>query len=165
MMLLFLHVDAPKPHTIRRGLKDIDYIGNVILVGSVVSVLIALSWADTRYPWTSFRILLPLILGFAGLAAFHKYEASKHCHHPTISPRLLRNRTSAVMFTMTFFMGILSTWRTYFVVLYFQGVLASSASRAGVLLLPAILVYVPASVIGGFHYYSQELDDTNLSIL
>jgi len=36
-----------------------------------------------------------------------------------------------------------------FVVLYFEGVLIKSAARAGVLLLPAILVYVPASVAGG----------------
>ncbi|KAH8773782.1 hypothetical protein F5883DRAFT_628128 [Diaporthe sp. PMI_573] len=131
------------------GFKDIDWIGNFLIIGSLVSILIALTWADTRYPWTSWRILVPFLVGFAGLAAFHIYEASSFCEHPTIPPRLLKNRTAAIAFALTFFMGVLSTWRTYFVVLYFEGVLIKSAARAGVLLLPAILVYVPASVAGG----------------
>lgn len=149
MMLLFLHVDVPKALSARQGFKDIDWIGNFLLVASLVSILIALTWADTRYPWKSWRIIVPFLVGFAGLAAFHIYEASSFCRHPTIPPRLVRNRTAAIAFATTFFMGVLSTWRTYFVVLYFEGVLVKSAARAGVLLLPAILVYVPASVAGG----------------
>ncbi|KAI3397647.1 hypothetical protein diail_10518 [Diaporthe ilicicola] len=149
MMLLFLHIDVPEPLSVRHGIKDIDWVGNFLLIGSLVSILIALTWADTRYPWISWRILVPFLVGFAGLAAFHMYETSSLCKHPTIPPRLFRNRTAAVAFAITLFMGVLSTWRTYFVVLYFEGVLTKSAARAGVLLLPGILVYVPASVVGG----------------
>lgn len=149
-MFLFLHVDTPRPLTVTQGLKRVDWIGNTLLIASVVSILIALSWADTRYPWGSWHILVPLLVGFAGMGAFHIYEASSHCANPTLPPRLFANRTAAVSFLVAFFVGIVTVWRLYFVTLYFEGVLRASSSRAGVLLLPTVLVYVPASVSGGF---------------
>lgn len=148
-MLLFLHIDIPKALTVRQGFRDIDWIGNILLVGSVVSILIALTWADARYPWSSWRILVPLLVGFAGLGVFHAYEASSFCVYPTIPPRLLSNRTAAVAFAITFFMGIMAVYRTYFLVIYMEGVLMKSSARAGVLLLPSVLIYVPSSVAGG----------------
>lgn len=148
-MLLFLHIDVPKALTVRQGLRDVDWIGNFLLLGSVVSILIALTWADARYPWSSWQILVPLLIGFAGLGVFHAYEASGFCAHPTIPPRLLSNRTAAVAFAITFFMGIMAVYRTYFLVIYMEGVLMKSAARAGVLLLPSVLIYVPSSVAGG----------------
>lgn len=150
MLFLFLHVDAPKLMTVRQGLKRVDWIGNWLLIGSVLSILIALSWADTRYPWASWRILVPLLIGFAGLVAFHAYEASPWCSNPTIPPRLFGNRTAAVAFLSTFLAGALTFWRLYFMALYFEGVLLVSTGRSGVLLLPSVLVYVPAAVSGGF---------------
>lgn len=149
-MFLFLHVDTPRPLTVAQGLRRVDWIGNALLIASVVSILIALSWADTRYPWSSWHILVPLLVGLAGMAGFHAYEASSHCANPTLPPRLFANRTAAVSFLVAFFVGIVTVWRLYFVTLYFEGVLRASSSRAGVLLLPTVLVYVPASVSGGF---------------
>lgn len=148
-MLLFLHIDVPRALSVRQGLRDIDWIGNFLLVCSVVSILIALTWADSRYPWSSWRILVPLLVGFAGLGVFHAYEASNLCAHPTIPPRLLSNRTASIAFLITFFMGIMAVYRTYFLVVYLEGVLMKSTARAGVLLLPSVLVFVPASVVGG----------------
>lgn len=46
-------------------------------------------------------------------------------------------------------MGIMAVYRAYFLVIYMEGVLMQSTSRAGVLLLPSVLVYVPASIAGG----------------
>jgi hypothetical protein len=147
MLLLFLHIDAPRPLTIRQGLKRTDWAGNFLLVGSVVSILIALSWADTRFPWDSWRILVPLLVGFAGLIVFHVHQA--FCAEPTIPPHLFKNPTAAVSFAITFSMGMLSVWRSYFLAIYLEGVLLVSSSRAGVLLLPSIFVFVPASMSAG----------------
>lgn len=148
-MLLFLHIDVPRTLTVRQGLRDIDWLGNAILIGNVVGILIALTWADARYPWNSWHILVPLLISFAGLGLFHVYEASRFCKHPTIPSRLFTNRTAAVAFVITFFMGIMAVYRTYFLVIYMEGVLEMSTARAGVLLLPSVLTYAPSSVIGG----------------
>lgn len=46
-------------------------------------------------------------------------------------------------------MGIMAVYRTYFLVIYMGGVLMKSVARAGVLLLPYVLIYVASSVAGG----------------
>jgi hypothetical protein len=139
-----------KHSTFSERIKQIDWVGNGLLSASVLSILIALSWADTRYPWTSWRIILPLILGFVGLLAFHLYELSPWCAPlPAIPPRMWSNRTSTVGLALSFLQSMLIYWRTYFLPLYFQSVLLVSPSRSGVLLLPTILMGIPAAIVGG----------------
>ncbi|KAI1464434.1 major facilitator superfamily domain-containing protein [Daldinia caldariorum] len=76
-------------------------------------------------------ILLPLILGFAGLGLFVLYESSRWCAEPMTPPRLFQNRTSATAFYLTFIHSLLSFW-------------------SGVLLLPTAVVIIPGGIIGGF---------------
>lgn len=150
MQLLFLKVVYVKSSTLLERIRKIDWVGNGLLSASVLSILIALSWADTRYPWTSWRIILPLILGFVGLIAFHLYELSPWCAPmPAIPPRMWSNRTSAVGLVLSFLQSMLIYLRTYFLPLYFQSVLLVSPSRSGVLLLPTILMGIPAAIVGG----------------
>jgi MFS family permease len=150
MQLLFLKVVYVKRATFWERIKQIDWVGNLLLSGSVVSILIALSWADTRYPWRSFHIIVPLVIGFAGFVCFHLYEASPWCSPlATIPPRMFANRTSAAGLVLSFLQSMLVYWRTYFLPLYFQSVLLVTPSRAGVLLLPTILMGIPAAIVGG----------------
>ncbi|KAI0195495.1 major facilitator superfamily domain-containing protein [Astrocystis sublimbata] len=144
----FLNVAYTKRTSIREKVLQIDWVGNAILVASVVSILIALSWADARYTWSSFRIILPLVLGFLGLALFHTYE-NYIAKQPTIPPRMFGSRTSAVAMVLLFLQSLLTFWRIYFLPLYFQGVLRVSSQRSGLLLLPTVLISVPSSIIGG----------------
>ncbi|KAK2611683.1 hypothetical protein N8I77_005012 [Diaporthe amygdali] len=150
MQLLFLKVVYVRRSTFLARIRQVDWVGNVLLSGSVVSILIALSWADTRYPWGSWHILVPLILGFAGLVGFHLFELSPWCPAlPAIPPRMWSNRTSTVGLVLSFLQSMLIYWRTYFLPLYFQAVLLTSPSRSGVLLLPTILMGIPAAILGG----------------
>lgn len=51
LLVLFLRVSHPRSAgTIWQQLRRVDYIGNVILTATVVSVLLALSWAGVDYP-------------------------------------------------------------------------------------------------------------------
>jgi hypothetical protein len=150
LQLLFLKVVYVKRATFWERIKQIDWVGNLLLSGSVVSILIALSCADTRYPWGSFRIIVLLVLGFVGFVGFHLYEASPWCPPlATIPPRMFANRTSTVGLALSFLQSMLIYWRTYFLPLYFQSVLLVTPSRAGVLLLPTILMGIPAAILGG----------------
>jgi hypothetical protein len=85
-------------------------------------------------PGRSWIILVPLLVGFEGLVAFHVYEASSWCSNTTSPPRLFGNRTAAVAFLRTFLTGALTFWRLYFMALYVEGVLLVSTGRSGVLL-------------------------------
>lgn len=149
LLIIFLQVNYRRDTSIATKLKRIDWIGTVIFVLAMVSILIALSWAGTKYPWTSFCILLPLILGLVGCVAFLIYEGSKFCVEPTMPIRLFANRTSTTSFILTFLHSIITIWAVYFLPVYFQGVLASSPARSGVQLLPTILFLIPFAAAAG----------------
>lgn len=47
--------------------------------------MIALTWGGIQYSWASANVLVPLVLGLAGLALFGYYEA-RVAEHPIVSP-------------------------------------------------------------------------------
>ncbi|KAI4862252.1 MFS general substrate transporter [Hypoxylon rubiginosum] len=149
LLIAFLHVNHNSELSTTDRLRRIDYTGNVILLASVTAILIALTYGGTCYPWSSWRVLLPLILGFAGLGVFVAYESSRWCVEPMTPPHLFKNRTSAAAFYLTFVHSLYSFWVLYFLPVYFQAVQLQGPSRSGVLLLPTVVVIVPGAMISG----------------
>ena len=149
LVVTFLKVNYSKDSTIKEKFKRIDYIGNGIFVGSVVSILLALTWAGATYPWSSIRVILPLILGFLGLGFFICYESSKYCLEPTMPLQLFRNRNTAAAFTLTFIYSLTLYWLVYYLPLYFQSVQLSTPSRSGIQLMPLITLWVPFAQLSG----------------
>ncbi|KAI1419641.1 DNA repair protein RAD50 [Xylaria sp. FL1777] len=146
MILLFLNVKYNKEMGFVEKLRRVDYLGNLLLIASTVSILYATTYGGTREPWSSFRIIVPLVLGLLGLIGLGFLETAKFIPEPVIPPRLFANRTSAVIFVITFFNSALLTWVLFFLPVYFQAVLGSSPARAGVQLLPAIAIAIPGAI-------------------
>ncbi|KAK1149548.1 hypothetical protein N8T08_005097 [Aspergillus melleus] len=149
LMLLFLQVKYQKETTLAQKLKRIDWLGNTLLVAAVVAVLIALSFGGTIYAWSSWHVIVPLVLGLLGLVAFHVLQTTRLCPEPTIPPRLFMNRTSLAAFILSFLHGMLLYWALYFLPVYFQGVKLSTPTRSGVQILPTVIVVVPAAIFAG----------------
>ena len=149
LLIPFLQVNYHRTLTIVQSLKRIDFIGNFIFISACISALIALGWAGTVYPWSSFRVIVPLVLGFLGFGIFVGYEESGYPIEPTIPLRLFSNRTSLVAFILTFIHGLAVIYMLYFLPVYFQGVLMSTPSRSGVQLLPTVLVMIAFGAAGG----------------
>lgn len=145
MVFLFLHVKHDRSQTPLQRLKRIDYFGNLILIGSTISILYALTYGGTLYKWDSSQILAPLIIGFAGFGLFQWYET--RASEPVIPPALFKSRTSIIIFTVTFFNSLLLYWVLFFLPVYFQAVLGVSPARAGVLLLPSVLFSIPGAIV------------------
>ncbi|GKZ33692.1 hypothetical protein AbraIFM66950_003723 [Aspergillus brasiliensis] len=81
-MLFFLRLDAPKPSSSTTSsssssttLLRIDWPGNILFAGSILSQLLGLISGGTLHPWTSPSTLIPLIIGTLGWILFHIYEA------------------------------------------------------------------------------------------
>ncbi|KAK7716310.1 hypothetical protein SLS64_003462 [Diaporthe eres] len=147
LLFLFLHVKSKKEPTLAMSLGKIDWVGNALFVTAVSSTLVGLGWAGSLYPWSSFRVIVPLVLGLLGLAAFLVLE--KFVAEPMVPLRLFSNRTLIAVYLLTFLHSVITMWSIYFLPVYFQGVLRASPGNSGLYLLPTILILVPTAAGGG----------------
>ncbi|OQE39080.1 hypothetical protein PENCOP_c007G03307 [Penicillium coprophilum] len=147
LLFLFLHTGYQRETTFSQKIKRIDYIGNVLIMGATGAVLCALTYGGSRYAWSAWQIVVPLVLGLAGLVVFMIFEQSEFCREPVVPLRLFKNRTSLVVFVNTYLFTLLLYWVLFFIPVYFQVILGSSPARAGVQMLPITLVAVPGAVV------------------
>ncbi|KAH8703892.1 major facilitator superfamily domain-containing protein [Talaromyces proteolyticus] len=149
LLVVFLHVKYDKSMTLATKLSSLDWLGNAVFIGASTSVLIALSWAGGEYPWSSYKVLVPLIIGMVSLVGFVALEATPFTANPMMPLHLFANRITAAVFLLTFLHGLVTMWAFYFLPVYFQGVLNATPYRSGIMLLPTILSLVPGAIIGG----------------
>ncbi|EFQ34696.1 major facilitator superfamily transporter [Colletotrichum graminicola] len=139
LLYLLLRVKDDKTTPLRDKIKNIDYIGNTLVIGSTVSVLYALTLAGSSDPWGSWQVLVPLLIGMGGFISFVCFEGSRFCSLPVVPLRFFKDRTRAIIFANTLITSILSYWMLYFRPVYFQAVLLSSSTWAGVQMMPSTL--------------------------
>lgn len=116
-------------------------------------MLYALANAGTKYDWSSWHTLVPLLVGFFIVVCFSLWESygnvvlPKWSFEPVMPPRLFHHRTSLIVAINTFLHWMLVYWAIYFIPLWFQAVFLYSAETAGVDMLPMSLVAVPGSAL------------------
>ncbi|CAG8926337.1 unnamed protein product [Penicillium salamii] len=148
LVFLFLRVHYKREGTLAARLKRVDFAGNLLLMGAVVAVLIALTWGGTLHPWDSWHVLVPLLVGTAGLIAFF-FHQKIYAPEPTMPVRLYSNSTSMLSYIVTFLHGIEMSWLSFFLPVYFQVLLEASPLRSGVDLLAIVIPLMPAGIVGG----------------
>ncbi|KAL4909693.1 hypothetical protein BDW74DRAFT_143523 [Aspergillus multicolor] len=151
LLVLFLRVMHPRPEntTIWAQFLRVDLAGNTLLTLSVIAILLALTWAGTAYPWSSWRVLLPLLLGIAGLVAFPIHQSSRYCPEPSIPLQVLKSATALCALWISFLQSLLLYWVGYFLPVYFQALKSLSATNSGFAVLPITGAIAPFGVITG----------------
>lgn len=105
---------------------------NVVFVASATAAILGLTWGGTDYPWSSFRVLVPLVLGFLGMAAFVYVESTPFVKHPTVPFDVLRHPTSLIGYVISFMHGIAIMAIIYFFPIYMQACYGASAVQSGI---------------------------------
>jgi len=67
--------------------------GNGIVTASTVALNLALTWGGVEFTWSSYRVLVPLLIGIAGLGIFMVYE-NRFPREPIVPRRIWGNRTT-----------------------------------------------------------------------
>jgi EmrB/QacA subfamily drug resistance transporter len=135
------------PHMKPRGsTKRLDWAGFATLIGTVVPLLLALTWA-TQYGWTSTRVESLLALSVLMLGAFLYSETQ--ASEPVIPLVLFRNPVIAICSVCAFVLGIGMFGVIIYLPLFMQGVLGVSATQSGNLLTPLMMGAVIGSITGG----------------
>jgi len=127
--------------------RRIDYLGAVTLVAGVVPLLLALSWGGNDYPWDS-----PTILGLFALAAVMLVTfvwIESRAVEPIIPLSLFRNRIVSVSVLALMLMAIGMFGTILFIPLFIQGVIGTTATQSGTVMMPMMVVMITSSIVGG----------------
>ncbi|CAG8974566.1 hypothetical protein HYALB_00004362 [Hymenoscyphus albidus] len=126
-------------------IKQLDWMGMVLLtVGATVTAL-PLSWADTMYPWSSWRTIVPLIIGLMTLLVFGIYE--RRPKNPVIPYRIFSNITAIVSLVTGLVHGLLLYTMLLYLPLFFQAVFLEAPLEAAKSTIPVCILAVVFSFI------------------
>ncbi|KAI3390914.1 hypothetical protein diail_8418, partial [Diaporthe ilicicola] len=148
-MVVFLRLKHQREPTWKSAVKRVDFLGALISIPSMTALLLGLIMGGTVFPWTTYHIIVPIVLGVVGWVAFHVHQASPICKEPSVPPRLFQNRTSATGYVLTFLSALRLNWATYFLPFYFMAVKLESPLMAGVYVLPYSLFMIPSAMVAG----------------
>ncbi len=127
--------------------KPADYLGAILLGGTLIPFLLALVWGGSTYPWGSPMIIWLLVAAVIVLAFFIREE--RRAPDPILPPAFFKNRAFVGATSASFLsaMGMFSA--VIFLPLFAQQVIGLSATSAGLVLTPFMLGAVIASAASG----------------
>ena len=121
---------------------QLDVIGAILIVAAGLSLMLALAWGGTHYPWRS-----PLIVGLlAGSAMLWGLFAARllTAREPFIPLTILRGRVTSTITCAAFFGVGTIIGITIYTPLYCETVLGLSASSSGL----ALIAFMAGTVVG-----------------
>ncbi len=124
----------------------LDWLGVVTLIGWVVPLLLALTWAP-MHGINSPTVLIPL--GASALSFIAFVLAEIRSDEPIVPLSLFTNPVIAVSCLSLMMVGLAMFGAILFLPLYLQVVLGATASQSGYLMVPMMLMVTAGSVISG----------------
>lgn len=155
-IILFLFLDIETPTTpLWDGLKAIDWLGSLTIVGGTVMVLFGLEFGGVTHPWVSpfsalgqpiilmhlqnsATVICLLVFGFITIGIFFLIEW-KVAKYPVIPLRLFSKRSNVAALGTCFVHGAVFISGSFYLPLYFQAVLGATPLLSGVYLFPFVL--------------------------
>ncbi|OCL09428.1 MFS general substrate transporter [Glonium stellatum] len=144
---LFLRLKKPQGELYDK-LVSVDWVGAALLPASVTSFLIPLSWGGVMYSWSSWRTLVPLMLGVFGLIGFIVFESSIP-HQPLVRMEIFKSRTALANYFGITVHGMLLWCLLYYLPLYYEAVKDYSPLISGVAVLPETFTVAPTALVAG----------------
>ncbi|KAI0350929.1 iron permease [Trametes cingulata] len=129
--ILFFLPNVIPSGSVKKKLAEMDWIGNAVIITSTILVFLGLTWGGLRFPWISAPVLVTIILGVIGIAAFLVLEKF-WLHGQTVPDFFFTNRTTLSGYLGTFFHGVVSLTAIYYLPIYLQASKEASALRSGI---------------------------------
>ncbi|ATY63740.1 multidrug resistance fnx1 [Cordyceps militaris] len=148
ILLFFLKLHNPRT-PVKAGLAAIDWIGNVLIIGGTIMLLMGLEFGGSQYPWDSATVICLIVFGVVAIAIFLYYE-SRIAKFPVIPVRLFNTTTSIATYVTSSLHAFTFISGSYYLPLYFQSVLGANSLLSGVYLLPFVSVMSLMSAFIGF---------------
>ncbi|HSW57042.1 MAG TPA: MDR family MFS transporter [Dehalococcoidales bacterium] len=125
----------------------VDYPGLIVLILMVVPAMLALSWGGVQYPWVSPQITGMLIFSAVMLALFIFLEM--RAKEPLIPLSMFKNNVVAISNIISFFIGMGMFGAIMFIPLFYQGILGTTPTASGNMMIPMSMMVTAASFGAG----------------
>ncbi len=99
------HNESERKLPLRSKLQHMDFLGIILFIGSISSLLLALTWGGQTYPWNNSKII-GLFIGFGLLAIVLCFWLWKRGDVALIPFRVLKKRSIFMGALVLFFLGI-----------------------------------------------------------
>ncbi|KAK6440787.1 hypothetical protein LTR95_002986 [Oleoguttula sp. CCFEE 5521] len=149
ILLIFLDIKTPTT-PILEGLKAIDWVGSILVIGATLMFLFGLQFGGETYPWASATVICLIVFGVLTFVIFGFYE--KHLPpYPLMPTRLFAQTTNVASLTVVFIHGLVFISGSYYLPLYFQSVRGASPIMSGVYVLPTAAALSVSSIGTGIY--------------
>ncbi|KAE8165243.1 major facilitator superfamily domain-containing protein [Aspergillus tamarii] len=149
-ILLFFYLDVHNPKTkVTDGLKAIDWLGSLSIIGFTLMVLLGLNFGGETFAWNSPQVICLIVFGSLFSIIFfcgEKYFAK----HPLMPLKILKHPSNIAVSLVTLFHGAVFIACEYWLPLYFQSARQASPMRSGLMVLPLVLAEGVFSGISGW---------------
>lgn len=157
----FVRMNATTELTFAQKLKQTDWVGAFLFIGSFTSFLVGLSFGGAQHPWTSAATLAPLIVGGAGIGAFLGWQVHRK-PHSLLPMSIFYNWSAIAAFYNAMINGLVVSavfcqrdpadppqlfTALYYIPFFFMSVRAQSPTQAGIDLFPAVCFLIPGSIV------------------
>ncbi|KAL8856751.1 MAG: hypothetical protein Q9178_006709 [Gyalolechia marmorata] len=151
IILIFFNTPSaakPRSATLREKLLQMDPVGAILVMGLVISYILALHYGGTIHAWDSSQVV-GLLVGFVVLSAtFAVWEWCQE-DRAMVPFRLAGTRVYIVSSVFAFFFSGAYFLIIYYLPLYFQVIDGVSAAMSGVRNLPLILAVTVSMIASG----------------
>ena len=142
LMILFLF-----PKVERQQSQSIDYLGSILLTLTIVPMLLAFSWAGTKYNWTSSTIVG--LFSFASLVFVLFLLVERKVQTPVLPLNLFKDSVVSISNTIGFLMNAAMMGALTYMPFYVQGVMGISPTYAGYITMPMSIGMFAMSAYAG----------------
>ncbi|MCW2754890.1 MAG: family efflux transporter permease subunit [Marmoricola sp.] len=139
-----LHLSTETKH---RGKIIIDWWGAAVLTVWIVSLVLAITWGGTQYPWGSPQIITLFSVAAVFFVTFLVIES--RAAEPIIGLHLFSSSNFRLATVMGFIAGFAMFGTITFLPQFQQFVQGKSATNSGLLLMPMMLALMTTSLGGG----------------
>ena len=150
-IIIFFH-SPPRKAEVKVPWKEramqLDLPGTAVFITDIVACLLALQWGGSKYPWSSWRVILCLV--FFGILTIVWLGIQYYMgDNATVPLRIIKQRSVASAAFFAFALGGAFFTLIYWVPIWFQAIKGVSAFKSGIMCLPMVLSLVIANIASG----------------
>lgn len=148
--ILYFTVKLHNPKTpFKQGLAAVDWLGSLTIIGGTLMFLLGLELGGSNYKWESAQFICLLVFGLVVIGIFIVIEM-KFAKFPVVPVLLFKAPRNLIILVINACHGFVFISASYYLPLYFQGVLGANALLSGVYVLPFSFTLGVASAVTGF---------------